>query len=754
MERFFRAVLRHRKLVVALFLVCTVAAAVCIPKVEVNGDFSDYLPEDSESTIALEVMDEVYGSDISNIRVYVEGISLAQAADLNETYSELEGVIASTWLGDNVDIYEPLALQDEDTVEAWYDGEGYLFQLTIEEPYEQDMIEELRAIAEALEGAGTVAIDGSAASTADLLNSVNTDMGKIVLIGVLCVLVIMMLTSTSFLHPVIALIVIGVAIVINMGTNIFRGEISSVTQMVAAVLQLAVSMDYSIVMFSTYRRVRETESDEFEAMVKTCVESFSVVISSAAVAFFAFISLMCMQFLIGADMGIVLAKGIVCSFLSIMLLMPCLLYMLRRPVERCTHRPLFGGARGFANVCRALAIPAALIVCIIVVPCYVAQDMTDFNYGSTAVTSPDSQLAADEEYIDEKFGESQMWVIMVPEGQWALENALVEALEELETTTSVISYSTMAGSSMPTGVVDDDTLSQLISGGYSRIVLTSAVAGESEETFALVETVRALCEEYYGDEYYLAGDSVSTYDIKVVATQDSLTVRMVSMLAIAIVLALMFKSISLPIILVLTIEVSIWINLAIPYFIGESISYIGYLVIDAVQLGAAVDYSIIYTHEYLKLRRQMPARKAAREAIANSTIPILTSSCILMAAALGIYFVASGPMIKSLGMLIFRGALLAVILIFLVLPSLYIVLDWVIRHTSIGLNFYDPKKAQAQDQEQEQEPLDENAGEPATDSAPDQVEPLALDKPKKHKKDKDSKKKKKKGKKAKKGKKD
>ena len=695
MERFFRAILKHRKLVVATFLVVALLCALCVPHVDVNGDFSDYLPEDSDSTIALNVMDETYDSDLTNIRVYVEGVSLVQAAQLNDAFAEVEGVISSTWLGDNVDIYEPLAVADEDTVDSWYDGEGYLFELTIEAPYEQDKVEELRAVAASVDGAGTVAVDGSAASSASLIDSINTDIVYIMLIAVVAVLVIMAAATTSFLYPLIALLSIGVAVVINLGTNIVQGEISSVTQIVAAVLQLAVSMDYSIVLLSTYQAVREEESDPFEAMVKTCAKAFSVVISSAAVTFFGFVSLVLMRFLIGVDMGIVLAKGIVCSFFSIMFFMPCLLYMLRRPCERLAHRPIFGHVNKFADVCRALAIPAAVVVCILVVPCYVAQDMTDFNYGSSMNTSPDSQLAEDEELIREKFGEEQMWVIMVPEGRWGDENALVEDLQALPTTNNVVSYSTVAGSATPTTLADEDTLSQLISGGLSRIVLTSDVAEESQETFELVEEVRALCESYYGDEYYLAGDSVSTYDIKQVATADSVTVRFASMGAIALVLLLMFRSISLPIILVLTIEVSIWINLAIPYFIGSSISYIGYLVIEAVQLGAAVDYSIIYTHEYLKLRQTMPARLAARKGIAHATLPILTSSLILMVAALGIYFIASSPLVQTLGMLIFRGALLAVVLIFLVLPSLFIVFDGVIRHTSIGLNFLvEPKGAQ------------------------------------------------------------
>ena len=693
MERFFRGLINHRKAVVAVFAVCAVVCALCIPQVEVNGDFVDYLPADSASTIALDEMEEAYGGEVSNTRVYVEGIALSDASELADSYAERDDVIDVSWLGDNVDVLEPLEVADTDTVESWYDGEGYLFELTLSAPYEQDTIDELRATAESLEGAGRVAIDGNAASTATVLDSVGGDIAKVMVIAVIAVLVIMGLATTSFAYPLIALVSIGVAVVINLGTNIVQGEVSSVTQLVAAVLQLAVSMDYSIVLLSTYTVVREEESDPKEALVKTCAQSFSVVISSAAVTFFGFLSLVIMRFLIGVDMGAVLAKGIVCSFLSIMFLMPCLLYMCRSLVDKLAHRPIFGHVNGFARFAKVASIPAAVIVALIIVPCYFAQDMTDFEYGSGSLVSEDSELGEDSEWLAEKFGEDQMWVVMVPEGEWAQENALVEDLGEIDEVKNIVSYSTMASSAMPTDVVDEDTISQLISGGYSRIILTLDTADEGTETFALVEEVRALCEDHYGDEYHLAGTSVSTYDIKEVATADSVRVRLASMLAIALVLLVMFRSLSLPIILVMTIEFSIWINMAIPYFLGESISYIGYLVIDAVQLGAAVDYSIIYTHEYLALRRKMPARTAAEKGIAHATLPVLTSSTILMVAALGINFVASSPMVQTLGMLIFRGALLADVLIFFVLPLFFIIFDWVVRHTSLGLDFFREEKS-------------------------------------------------------------
>lgn len=682
MERFFRAVIRHRKAVVSIFLVLSLFSALCVSQVKVNGDFSDYLPPSTPSTVAIDVMDEAFDNDVANVRVYVQGINLMQASELAQTYQARDDVLSSQWLGDVLDITVPLQIQDQKTLASWRDDDGYLFQLTIRATSEQSQIESIRSDALAFSGASSCAIDGSAATNASVMESVQHDISIIMPLAVLVVLIIMSLATTSFLHPLIALIAIGAAIVMNMGSNIIQGEVSSVTQMVGAVLQLAVSMDYSIVLLTNYGRARKEYTNTQEAMVQAMTKSFSVVLSSAAVTFFGFLSLVFMQFLIGRDMGIVLAKGIVFSFLSITLFMPCLLYMLRRQIEKLEHKPFLPPFHKFARVCRAASVPVLILVLLVAVPAFTAQGMTTFNYGSASNVSPDAQVSVDQELIDSRFGEEQTWVVMVPQEQWGHENALVDKLESLSTTTQVTSYGTIAGSSTPLSLVNEESLSALISGGYSRIVLSSAVGAEDNATYDLVEQVRNLCAEEYGSEYYLLGNSVSYYDIRDVATQDMVTVRISSLVAIFLVLLIMFRCLGIPAILLFCIEVSIWINLSIPYFMGASTSYIGFLVIDAVQLGAAVDYSIIFAHEYLKLAKENPTQTLAQravDAIAGAAVPIFTSSTILMLATLGIYLFSSSPMVQDLGLLICRGVFIADVVIFFVMPTLFLARDKVLQ---------------------------------------------------------------------------
>ena len=695
MERLFRGVLRHRRVVIGVFVALTVICACLIPQVKIDANMSDYLPPTAKSSQDLDAMKRIYGNDIANARVYVTGIGLPQAKVLDRRLKGEKDVISVTWLGDEVDVDQPLETQDADTIADWYDGKGYLFQAVLKSGVKQSQIDHIRAIAKAMPGARKVAIDGSAADDAANMATINTDMGKIMTIAVIVVLVVVALNTTSYLHPIVMLLTIGVAIVLNMGTNVFRGTISSITQLVASVLQLAVSMDYSIVLLTNFGRAQQETDDQFEAMVAAMTKSFPVILSSAAVTFFGFLSLGAMQFLIGADMGIALAKGIVCSFFSITLLMPCILYNMRGLVEKTMHRPFFRGFHRMAKVCHAGAVPALVIAAVLAVPALLASQSVSFTYGSAANMSPTSQVKLDGDVIDKAFGKSQTWAIMVPAEHWGDENALVEDLQKLPTTKSVLSYSTIASSALPRQLADKSQIKQLFSGGYSRIVLTSRIPDESRQAFDLVKRVRGLCRARYGNRYRLVGNAVSYADIKSVTSVASTTVKLASILAIGAVLLVMFRSVSIPVILILAIEVSIWMNEAVPYLMGQTINFVAFLVIDAVQLGAAVDYAIIFTEEYLARRRRMPKADASIQSIEKTAQPIMTSSSILILACLGIYLSVSSPMIKQVGMLIARGALISVILIFFVLPLLFTLLDGLVHVTSYKIGFYrgDPQPA-------------------------------------------------------------
>ncbi len=687
MLNFCKRYLKHRKLVVVVFLLIVVFAALQIPKVGINYSMVDYLPATMESKVALDEMEDSFGGGVPNARLYAEGISPAQAEQLSKDLADVEGVNEVMWLGTQADTKQPDAVMDQEVVDTWKTDDGYLYQLTIDDGSTMAGVDGARAAAEAI-GATQVSMAGDAVDQAYTQESSATEITYIILIAVIIVIIILELTSHSWFEPVVFLVPIGCAIALNMGSNIFLGSISNITQICTAVLQLAVSMDYSIVLLHTFRGLQKDYPDPIDAMAHAMVQGFTVVLSSAAVTFFGFLSLTVMQFGLGVNMGIVLAKGILFSFISIMFFMPCFLLICLKPLDKLEHRYLMPEFGKFARVCQKIMTPLAVAVILIAVPCYLAQESNHFMYGSSDSAAPDSQNKMELARINDAFGSSESWVVMVPEGEWANEQALINDLEADPIISGVTSYITVAGRAMPVDVVPDNQKDQVISNGLSRIVLTVDVTGENQEAFDAVQQVRALAKSYYGDDARLVGNMVSTYDLMNVVHEDSGRVKLATMLSIGLVLALMFRSLSIPIITLAAIELAIWINMAVPYFMGQSINYTGYLVIDAVQMGAAVDYAIIFEREYFNRRKLYLPKEAARSAIKHSALTILTSALILTFAGLAVKMMSSNMIISQIGELICRGAFVSMLMMFVFLPWLFRMFDGVIRHTTLKLDFY------------------------------------------------------------------
>ena len=657
-----RLLLRHRRWVIAVFALLTVLGAFAYPQVKVNYSMADYLPQDAPSVVSLNDMKAAFGTGVPNARLYAEGISQAQADRLADDLADVDGVDEVMWLGSVVDVRTPAAVQDADTVSSWKTDDGYLYQLTIDSAKAVDAIAQIRAVATD-DGASAVSMSGDGVTTAEAQSSTGRE--------------------------ILLILAVAVAIVMNMGSNIVMGEISFISQICGAILQLAVSMDYAIVLLHTFRRVERDmpSATAEEAMAEAMRRSFVVILSSAAVTFFGFLSLTVMRFGIGVNMGVVLAKGIVFSFLSIMLLMPCLILALLRPLNALEHRYLMPSFSGLARACMRVALPAVVAIAVVAVPSYLAQDRNAFIYGASDFASPGSSVRVQADHIEEAFGKSETWVIMVPEGRWADEQAVQDEVERLPHVTDVTSYISEAGRAMPVDIVPESQREQIVANGWSRLVVSMDVETDSDDAYAMVPRMRETVARHYGDDYRLVGTSVSTYDLRDVVRDDSVRVRFFSLGSIALVLMIMFRSLSIPVVVLLAIEASIWINLAIPYFTGDTLNYIGYLVIDAVQLGAAVDYGIIYTREYLDWRRRESAREATEHAIGHSAVTILTSASILAFAGLAVQMISTNGVIGEIGMLISRGALLAMLMMFLLLPWLFRACDGLIRRTSIGLGF-------------------------------------------------------------------
>lgn len=686
-DKIFRGALNHRRVVIVIAALLFIVSILCIPNVKINYQFSDYLPESSESTVSLRVMEEAFNSPTPNSNIMVEGLSLTQASELATHMETIEGVEEVMWLGTTCDISQPLETYDPDVVSDYKKGDSYLYQVALDTSVATQSMDIIREAANEV-GATDVSMSGEAINSAVAQGSSDFEIQLILVMAVIVILGLLLITSEAWFEPVLFLFVIGISIVYNLGTNIIFGEISFITQMCAAVLQLAVSMDYGIVMLHAFRGFKAQGLTSYDAAVAAMHKAAAVIASSAATTFFGFLSLCVMAFLIGADMGVVLAKGIVFSFLCVLFLLPILVLSSEKLLKKTAHKKFLPSFDKFAVWCMRIAVPFTVIIALITVPAYLGQKQPNFVYGASGFVEPGTELYEETNAINDTFGAQEQWVMLVPEGDWGRELQMVKRIEDLEGVSAVTSYVTAVSANIPTDMVPSEDLSQLVSGGYSRIVVSTSVEGESEEAFSLVQALRDVGDEFYPEENYLVGSAVTSYDMSLIVNDDSLRIFIASVVAIGLALLLMFRSLSIPLMLLLTIEISIWINLAIPYFTGESIQYIGYLIISAIMLGATVDYTIILSRAYLDRRVEMEKRSAMLSAISYSAITILTSAIILTVCGAFIGIISSNGVIAGLGTLIGRGAFIAALNTFLLLPILFMVLDKVVEKTTWKARFY------------------------------------------------------------------
>ena len=689
MDRYTSFILKHRKMIITVFVVLAVICAGLSTLVGVNYNFADYLPDDAPSTKALNIMEEEYSQPIPNMRVVIYDVTIPEALDYKEKIENAEGVKEVTWLDDSIDIYQPLELADQDTTDTWYKNSDALFSVTVSSN-EDEKAAAVEAIREII--GDNNAMSGTAVT--DVLSPVHTsqEIQKIILIALPIIFVILLLTTTSWFEPVLFMVTIGVAIMLNRGTNLMFGEISFVTNAAGSVLQLAVSMDYSIFLLHRFAENRQDGKPVQEAMIAAVKQSMDSVLSSGLTTVTGFAALILMRFKIGPDMGYVMAKAIVFSLICVLCFLPALAISTYKLIDKTRHRPFYPAFSKFAKGVLKVRIPALTIAVLIAIPCFIAQGRNDFIYGSSRVYSTEeTQMGRDLLAVEDEYGASNPLVIMVPKGDISKEVQLNDALKSDSDVISVISYVNTVGASIPENFVPEEALSQLYSEHYSRFVVTLDTE-EIEDGWAdKIDRVREICEEYYGDEVLIAGDLASTEDLKDTITVDNTRVNILAILFVFVILVVNFKSITLPIILTLVIELSIWINLSVPYFQSTTLHYIGYLIISSVQLGATIDYAILLTGRYLEERKTKTRREAAAESIRACVLSLFTSAIILTIAGFVLGAVSTNLVLSQLGTLVGRGAVISFILVLFALPALLMIFDRVIEKTTAKIQFYHKK---------------------------------------------------------------
>ncbi|MFC4403408.1 efflux RND transporter permease subunit [Gracilibacillus xinjiangensis] len=642
----------------------------------------DYLPEDAPSTNAMEVMDQEFEGSTQNVRVMLQDVTIQEGLEYKEQLASIDGVSDVMWLDDAIDVKTPIEIADPETVETYYKDNNALITLSIREGDEVEITNDIYEVI-----GEKNAMSGEALNTATSQTMAGKESMYAAALLVPIIIIILVISTNSWIEPVFFLTAIGVSVLINLGTNIFIGEVSFVTQSVAPILQLAVSLDYAIFLLHSFSDYRERVSDPKEAMQLAMKKSFPAIAASASTTFFGFIALTFMKFEIGSDLGVNLVKGIVLSFISVMIFLPALTLCFYKWMDKTKHQPIIPKFKNAGKRIIKLRIPSLFIVLIIIVPAFLAQNNTNFIYGIGE--QPDSTRAgSDLIKIEETFGKSTPVVLLVPKGDPAKEEVLVQDLEKLNDVASVLAYVNTVSPVIPSEYLDQSVTDQFYSENYSRIIIYGKTDTEGDKAFTLVENVNRLAKEYYDDASYTLGESVTLYDIKHTVEKDNTVVNLLTVIAIAIVLLLTFRSLTIPIVLLLTIQSAVWINLAVPYFTNSSLVFVGYLIISTVQLAATVDYAILLMEGYKENRQKMPALQAIKQTINEKFFSIAVSASILSSVGFILWITSTNPVVSSIGLLLGRGALLAFVMVICFLPAMLLVFDKVINKTTWNANYY------------------------------------------------------------------
>lgn len=636
----------------------------------VNYDMNDYLPDETESIVSLEIMEKEFSGNIPNVRALVSNVTLLEGLEIKNKIKEIEHVEEVLWVDDLVDTKIPLEFLDKDLIKDYYLDNNALYSIIISE---EDNIATINKIRETIGNEN--ALSGAAVDMVVATESTTKEITKIILIAIPFTLLILIITTTSWFEPIVILISIGIAIIINAGTNLIFGEISFVTNAAGSILQLAVSLDYSVFLLHRYKEIRENVGDSKEAMHMALCKSMSSILSSGITTVIGFLALAVMKFKIGPDLGLALAKGIGLSLITVFIFTPGLILYCNELIKRTEHKSFMPSFDKLGKLVKKIMIPMIIIFIVAIVPSYLGSINNTYYYGASKIFGEETKLGQDTKLIEDNFGKVNSYVMMVPKGDLQKEVELSKELKEIKEVGEIISYVDKVGIEIPVQYLDKELTSNLISDNYSRMIINVKTDFEGEEAFEVVEKIREVAKKYYRNEYELVGETVSTYDLKNTITEDMISVNFLAIGAVFLVLMITMKSLYIPMILVLAIETAIWINFSLNYYMATPLFYIGYLIISSIQLGATVDYAILMTERYLEFRKVGSKEDAVVKSVATVMVSILTSGSIMIGVGFFLGYISSHKILSQLGVLLGKGTICSLIIVVFVLPGMLYLCD-------------------------------------------------------------------------------
>ena len=680
---------KHRVLMLIIGFLLIIPSVIGMAKTRVNYDLLSYLPEHLETVKGQDILVDEYGMGAFSM-VVVENMDMKDVQKLEDQFSEVPHVKDVLWYDDVADISLPVEMIPKDLKEAFFKGDAtmmlVLFDNTTSSDEAMDAVGQMRKLAN-----DQCFISGMTGVVTDIKNLALKELPVYVVIAALLSLVVLELTSGSFVVPILFLISIGLAILYNLGSNIFLGETSYITKALTAVLQLGVTMDYSIFLLNSYEENKKRFPGEKErAMGHAISNTFKSVAGSSVTTVAGFVALCVMTFALGRDLGIVMAKGVLIGVICCVTVLPSLVLVFDKPIEKTKHKLLLSNMdKPSAFITKHYKVWIVVFL-VLLFPAIYGNNHTKIYYdiADSLPSTLDSNVANAE--LKKDFDMSNIHMVMLDRSMDAKQKSkMFDEIDSVKGVKWTISMNSLIGPAVPDSMIPNDIKEMLQSDDYELAFVCSEYESATEEVNTQIASIDKIVKSYDKNAMVI-GEAPCTKDLITITDKDFKTVSAVSIVAIFFIIFFVLKSISLPVILVAAIEFAIFVNMGIPYYTGTTIPFISSVVIGTIQLGATVDYAILMTTRYKRERAAGNSKKEAISIALGTSIPsIIVSALGFFAATFGVGMIASVDMIASLCTLMARGAIISMFVVIFVLPSLFVLLDKVIIHTSLG---FKPKK--------------------------------------------------------------
>lgn len=680
MKSFGHFVARHPKAIIIVCLLCLIPAYFGMVSTKINYDIFTYLPKDLNSTQGQDILQNDFRV-AGNAFLMMDRTNDWEVLRLKQRIETVPGVEKVIWINDWVDLTVPRQFVPDKLKDQFYKGDSTLLQIQFQEgPGSERTVAAINEIQSILDH--NAHLGGVSAVIAGMRGLIEHERLLYLAAGVLLSLIVLSLTLSSTIIPILFLCSIGAAILYNLGTNMFLGRISYVTSAITAVLQLGVTMDFSIFLMHRYLEEKEKYPTPEDAMAEAIHRTFLAIGASSLTAIAGFLALSVMQIGLGKDMGIVMAKGVAFGVIISLTLLPALIVCFDGLISRYQHRVFLPSFNGIATLVTKRYIILAVLFVALLVPAYYGRQHVKVFYNVADALPQKMQSILDTKYIKERFGNSDTMYLIMPSGhKWEQKNLAAE-IRKFPGVVSVLTPADMADTAIPDEYLPENVRDSFSNGTYDYMVIQSSVPPADKDAGRLISRIRNAADIRF-NTYYLSGESVLTDDLIKLTKEDSKKVDLWSVGAILAILALAFTSLSLPIILVAVIELAILINMAIPFYMNDSIPFIALLSVGAIQLGSTVNYAILMVSRFKEELACNDKFTAAQHAVRGTGKAVVTSALTLCFATIGVGMITQIDMIGSLTTMIARGAIVSVLCILLFLPALLLVFEDAVNATTL-----------------------------------------------------------------------